>query len=385
VNSRSYRTRYLVRPIDERLGNREFPLLSVSSYRGVVPRSELTDKVARADELTNYKVCRPGDIVVNRMSAYQGALGISHWTGIVSPDYVVLRPQSGIEPRWLHHLMRSGWFVSEMSLRVRGIGSIGTSNVRTPRVSAEEIGEIVVEVPDLTTQRSIADYLDAETARIDALIEKKQRMVEIAGARVWGAFMSRLHDLDAPMVPIRRGLAFITDGPFGSAFSSSDYSDDGAAVVRLGNIGFAKYRPQDQAFLPMEIYQNFQRCWVLPGDVLIAGLGDDKNHAGRACLAPDLGPALVKGKCFCAHVRGDITDAGFLSLLLSSPLGAELVGLSARGSTRSMINLEVIKDTAIPMPSVPAQQALAERTVEERHRTDGLIEALTSIILPASD
>jgi len=153
--------------------------MSVSATRGVIPRSEVTADEPRADDLSNYKVCLRGDIVVNRMSAYQGALGSSPTEGIVSPDYLILRPSRQVHYRWLHYVMKSSWFVSEMSSRLRGIGSIGTSNVRTPRISAEEIGQVVVPVPDFKMQRAIADYLDTETARIDALIEKKKRMIEL--------------------------------------------------------------------------------------------------------------------------------------------------------------------------------------------------------------
>ncbi len=173
------RVKYLAKEINERCGTQILELLSVSATRGVIPRSEITSDEPRADDLSNYKICRPGDIVVNRMSAYQGALGSTSCEGIVSPDYLVLRPSSRVRSRWLHYLMKSSWFVSEMSSRLRGIGSIGTSNVRTPRVSAEEIGEIVVSVPTFEAQQAIADYLDTETARIDALIAKKQRMITL--------------------------------------------------------------------------------------------------------------------------------------------------------------------------------------------------------------
>ena len=57
------------------------------------------------------------------MSAYQGAVGRSSEVGIVSPDYLVLRPSSQVESRYLHHLLRSQWFVGQMTSRLRGIGS----------------------------------------------------------------------------------------------------------------------------------------------------------------------------------------------------------------------------------------------------------------------
>jgi type I restriction enzyme S subunit len=156
----------------------------------------------------------------------------------------------------------------------------------------------------------------------------------------------------------------LIDGPFGSAFSSSDYVDEGPAVVRLGNIGFAEYRTDDQARIPLALYERFGAYAVRSGDVLIAGLGDARNHAGRACVAPtELAPAIVKGKCFRARVDERRAGGKFISLLLSSPIGANAVGISGRGSTRSMINLEAVKGTEVPLPNREVQTAIVAAAI----------------------
>src|SRR5262249_53523440 len=147
------------------------------------------------------------------------------------------------------------------------------------------------------------------------------------------------------VLPFRRVLYSIIDGPFGSSFSSSDYVDDGAKVIRLGNIGFGEYRSADQASVSIDLYKRFESYAVRGGDLLIAGLGDARNHAGRACVSPDLGLAIVKGKCFRARVNPRIGDSRFFALLLSSPIGE--AAMEGRGSTRSMINLEIVKSALL--------------------------------------
>ena len=139
----------------------------------MVPRSTLTDNVPRADDLANYKIASCGDIVINRMSAYQGALGIALQDGTVSPEYIVLRPGPTVDGRFLTYLFKSSWFVSQMTLRLRGIGGTEQGNVRTPRINPEDLGRIPVAIPSKDEQQVIADYLDAETARIDALVERR--------------------------------------------------------------------------------------------------------------------------------------------------------------------------------------------------------------------
>lgn len=115
--------KYLVRESDIRQGLRaESTMLSVSIHHGVTPLESVSNDGSRAGDFSNYKVCQPGDIVINRMRAFQGAVGIANQGGIVSPDYTVLRVGSRVSANYLHFVMRSSWFISEMTRRLRGIG-----------------------------------------------------------------------------------------------------------------------------------------------------------------------------------------------------------------------------------------------------------------------
>lgn len=179
------RFKIAIRAIDQRAGERsgELPLLSVSQHKGVVPRAELAGDEGRALDLGIYKVCRPGDIVLNRMSAYNGAVGLSRQDGIVSPDYLVLRPTPGMDGAFLAYLVRSQAFVAEMTRRVKGIGSTDSGSVRTPRIGLSELGDIRVHLPEFAMQRAIADYLDRETAQIDSFIAKNEELIALLGER----------------------------------------------------------------------------------------------------------------------------------------------------------------------------------------------------------
>jgi type I restriction enzyme, S subunit len=86
---RSLRT--LIKPMNER--NRpDLPLLSVARERGVFVRSLTDDKENHnviPEDLTNYKVAHAGNLVINKMKAWQGSMGIAPCEGIVSPAYFV--------------------------------------------------------------------------------------------------------------------------------------------------------------------------------------------------------------------------------------------------------------------------------------------------------
>jgi type I restriction enzyme, S subunit len=141
-----------------------------------------------------------------------------------------------------------------------------------------------------------------------------------------------------------------------AAQPTAERSQHGPAVIRLGNIGFAEFKSADLARVPSSIYRQFPRCHVSPGDVLVASLGDARNHAGRACIAPAfVGPAMVKGKCFRAQVFPHLADPSFIAVLLSSPLGVESIVRFGRGATRTMINIDLLMSAVFPVPPLSSQ------------------------------
>ncbi|WP_261557016.1 restriction endonuclease subunit S [Frankia tisae] len=264
---------------------------------------------------------------------------------VFSTGFAVIEPRESVDGRFLAYACQSTTFIDEVVAR-----SVGVSY---PAINPNDLGSVAVDVPSLDEQVRVADFLDAETESIDQIKRLRSRQLETLNLRRWSFFQEILNHSGSDILPLRRILHSVTDGPFGSAFSSSDYVDEGAAVVRLGNIGFNEYRAAQQARIPIAMYRDFRKHEVCEGDILIAGLGDPRNHAGRACTAPDLGPAIVKGKCFRARTDPSVTSAEFLALLLSSPLGA--AALESRGSTRSMINLEIVKSAMLPIPSYDLQ------------------------------
>lgn len=199
------RLKHLFSEIDRRAGADSMTLLSVSIHRGVLPRAEMSDRESRADDFAMYKRVAVGDLVINRMRAFEGGAGVSAQDGMVSMDYAVLRAGPRLLPRYLHYLVRSHWFVGEMTARLRGIGNVEVGNVRTPRINVEDLGLIEVPLPPIGDQRTIADYLDSESARIDETIAVRRRQ---QAATVQERFESQLSasllEAGFPYAPVRR-------------------------------------------------------------------------------------------------------------------------------------------------------------------------------------
>jgi len=112
--------------------------------------------------------------VYNKMRAWQGAVGVSAYRGIVSPAYIVQRLRSAENlPRYMHFLLRTPLFASEAERWSYGITSDQWS------LRAEEFKCIYFSLPPLPEQTAIVEYLDAQTAKIDAAIAADRRFIEL--------------------------------------------------------------------------------------------------------------------------------------------------------------------------------------------------------------
>ncbi len=89
---------------DERASDRE--ILSVSVANGIYPASESDRETNPGASLANYKVVHSGDVVYNSMRMWQGAVDASRYDGIVSPAYVVAKPNSEVYARFFARLLR---------------------------------------------------------------------------------------------------------------------------------------------------------------------------------------------------------------------------------------------------------------------------------------
>ncbi|NQW89617.1 restriction endonuclease subunit S [Curtobacterium sp. VKM Ac-2861] len=168
------RLQWLMDEVDDRAGeeNQRLPLLSVSIHHGVLLREHsLSGQQAGAD-LTKYKVAQTGDIVVNRMRAFQGGLGRAAASGLVSPDYAVLRPRDGVSSSWVEYVMRSPQFIEFMAQWVRGIGGADQGNVRTPRINVRDLLALSIPLPPPAELGQAIAHLDEVTGRIDGMLVK---------------------------------------------------------------------------------------------------------------------------------------------------------------------------------------------------------------------
>ena len=152
-------------------------LLSVTISRGVVPQRELLADSSKRDssneDKSAYKLVLPGDIVYNKMRAWQGAIGLSEHCGIVSPAYVVQRPRTGVNARFFHYLLRTPAFSKEAERWSYGIASDQWS------LRPAHFKMIDFPVPSADEQEAIVRLIDHADRRIRRAIRAKQKLIAL--------------------------------------------------------------------------------------------------------------------------------------------------------------------------------------------------------------
>lgn len=150
----------------------DFAPLSVT-MQGIVPQLE---NVAKTDNNANRKLVLKGDFAINSRSDRKGSAGVSGLDGSVSVITTVLQPR-GLDPRFTHHLLRSRPFQEEFYRWGHGI----VDDLWSTKWS--DMKSIKIPVPPEPEQRAIADYLDRETAQIDAFIAKNEELITLLTER----------------------------------------------------------------------------------------------------------------------------------------------------------------------------------------------------------
>lgn len=171
------RAKNLLTVRDERSDDGTEELLTVSHITGVTSRSEKAVYMFEADDKAGYKRCMPGDLAINTLWAWMGAMGISPLEGIVSPDYHVYTSKGELLPEYVDLLCRSRPFVAEVSRWSKGVWSSRL------RLYPENFFEMRLPVPPHDEQLEIVRSIETDQYKAIALRDRLQLSIALAKER----------------------------------------------------------------------------------------------------------------------------------------------------------------------------------------------------------
>ncbi len=156
----------------------DLPLLSVYLDVGVIPFSDKAEKRTNvtSKDLSKYQRVDYGDFVLNNQQAWRGSVGVSFYTGIVSPAYIVLSMNNLLDSKYANYLLRTHVMVDQYLINSKSVGSI-QRNIYWPSLK-----RVKIPVPPRSEQDQIVKFLDWKVSCINKLINTKKRMIRELGA-----------------------------------------------------------------------------------------------------------------------------------------------------------------------------------------------------------
>ena len=293
----------------------------------------------------------PGDVLFGKLRPYLAKSWVVDRPILASTELICMRPKAGLDSRFLGYMMSTVPFVEWASATSDGM--------RMPRTSWKKIGEYRPWIPSQTRQCAIANYLDVETARIDALISKKCRMLELLDERSHALHDEWYERLSSAYgrVPIRRWSSDIEQGwsPICDSEPAEHYE---CGVIRTSAVSSGRFIGGNNKRLPVEIELNPR--WLLrDGDLLVTRGSGTRSRVGRACVASVRGRILTLSD-LVYRVRLIHAHPEFVSAALqSSPARAQI---EASIRTDAGLTLKIRRDDLadVRIPAVPMDRQVSE-------------------------
>jgi type I restriction enzyme S subunit len=343
------RLRYLLRP-REVTNRTSLQVLSVYRDHGVIPKDSRSDNFNKTPEdIARYQEVRVGDLVVNKMKAWQGSVGISAHHGIVSPDYLVCAVDSTVNSRFMHHLLRSKQLAAEFGAKSKGIRPAQW------RLYWEDLAEISVTIPPTDEQRRVADFLDAETARIDRLAKLRASQAET----LWARYQSHLSEVAQVLsdrhgtVKVRHVLQRIEQG-WSPQCEDRPVKDDEWGVVKAGCMNGGVFDVTQHKALPAGATPEL-RYRLRAGDVLMSRASGSVDLIGSIAVFPHDLPSqlLLCDKVYRLRMDRTRMTPYFTAFMLRTLQVREQIKLGISGAEGMANNLPTATVTNLPLPDAP--------------------------------
>lgn len=352
----------------EKGSDSEFPALSVT-MQGILPQLETVAKTDRGDDR---KIVRVGDYVINSRSDRKGSGGISPLKGSVSLISIVMEPV-GIVPEFAHHLLRSVAFQEEFYRFGRGI----VADLWSTRF--DDLKRIQVFLPPKERQIAIASLLDRETARIDALIEKKTRFIELLKEKRQALITQAVTKGLDPNVPMREsGVEWIGEvpghwkvAPFFAIAKEKKVSNKGMLENNLLSLSYGNIIQKDIDTMEGLLPESFETYQIVDKGDIIFRFTDLQNDM-RSLRSGLVGQRGIITSAYLNVVVEGMESKYVAHLMRAYDVMKVFYGLG--GGLRQALRFDGIRQMPILIPPIAEQISICSKIDSETSRIDALVE-----------
>ena len=249
--------------------------------------------------------------------------------------------------RWLYY-----------SLSTLGLDKVG-QDVGVPGLSREYAYSQRVPLPSRPEQRAIADYLDIETSRIDTLITKKRRMIELLEERVRSLRDQWFENLSSEygLVSLRRWWSRIEQG-WSPVCDSEPAKADEWGVIKTSAVSTGVFVPDNNKRLPAD--RDLDMRWLLrDGDLLVTRGSGSRPMVGKACVAR-VGQRKLTLSDLVYRVRLLRTNPDFAAAAMSSSAARSQIERSIRTDVGQTLKVRRDDLAGVHIPKVPYESQAME-------------------------
>lgn len=361
----------------KRTGYKNETLLSVYREYGVIVKSSRDDnRNKESDDLSPYQLVNIGDLVINKMKAWQGSLAISEHRGIVSPAYYIYEPLNSnnlLNNNFVHNQIRSKYFIQSYKNFSKGI------RVGQWDLESELFTRLNLFLPPFDEQRKISEFIQREITKIDNLISKQEQLIKLLEEQRKSIILHAVTKGLNPNAPMKdSGVEWLGEVP------------------RHWKISKIKYLSQclDSKRIPLNSVERSLRSGSIPywGANNIVDCIDDYLFDENLILvgedgAPFFDPLknvafFVSGKIWVnnhMHVLRplpNLTNIHFLTHAINSTLFRYYVS----GSTRDKLNQTDLNNILIRLPELNEQNIIADFLTKEIEKINTLISKQKQLI-----
>jgi len=359
-------------------GNSYIGLEHLESGTGKLTVSELpTNQVD--DSITHL----PGDVLFGTLRPYLSKSYLATGFGVGSSELLVLRPGAGLDPRFLLYLTLSSPWVEWANATSYGS--------KMPRTSWEGLSEFSTWTPPLDEQRRIADFLDAETARINRLTEirtyqlnaLRERYTLELSERVTPGISAHINRHSHwPWLPenidtARLGyFANVQNGITVDASRTKSGDEKEFPYLRVGNVQGEDIDLSELKHIHIEPTMA-RRSMLLPGDIVMTEANGNPDNLGRGAVWRGQVPSMVhQNHIFAIRMQDERLLSDYLSIVLASIHGRRYFRFTSTQVGIATTTSNKVRSLPVPVASRQVQHNVVNYCTQLRESTEAAEQAL---------
>lgn len=356
----------------------------IQSWTGII---DLQSEVEPDGTVSRFKA---NDVLFGKLRPYLAKVVLAPTSGVASTEALVLRAGADAWPPYLRYVLVERGFIDKVTA--------STFGAQMPRASWEFIGTQQIPMPSHTDQKAIAEFLDHETARIDQMIAKKERMIAVVDEQRNATISlavtqgldrdSSLRETSSPYLPlipeswsiqrlkqlavVRGGITLGRELPPGLPVVETPYLR--VANVQAGRLDLGVVTSLQAT------ESEIKRYSLRPSDVLMNEGGDNDKLGRGAVWDGSINPCLHQNHVFAVRPH-DPENAPWIALASNSRYGRDFFYLHSKQSTNlASISKSRLEQFPIALPQPQERNRILNMLETEFRRTDSLIESITLTI-----